>query len=134
GQIVTFTATVTSAAAGTPTGTVTFKDAANSLGTVTLNASAQAVLTTSSLTIGAHNMKAIYGGDATYAGGSGTVRQTVQASSTTTTLSSSLNPSLVGQAVTFTAQVTSSSGGIPTATVTFKESGKTLGTGTLNAS
>jgi hypothetical protein len=79
-------------------------------------------------------MKATYGGDATYAGSSGTVRQTVQATSTTTTLSSSLNPSLVGQAVTFTAQVISSSGGIPTGTVAFKDAGKTLGTATLNAS
>jgi hypothetical protein len=117
-----------------PTGTVTFLDGNTSVGTGTLNASGQAVLTTSSLTIGAHNMKATYGGDATYAGSSGTVRQTVQATSTTTTLSSSLNPSLVGQAVTFTAQVTASSGGIPTGTVTFKDAGKTLGTSTLNSS
>jgi hypothetical protein len=117
-----------------PTGTVTFLDGNTSVGTGTLNASGQAGLTTSSLAIGAHNMKTTYGGDATYAGSSGTVRQTVQAISTTTTLSSSLNPLLVGQAVTFTAQVTSSSSGTPTGTVTFKDAGKTLAAVTLNGS
>jgi hypothetical protein len=133
GQSVTFTATV-SGAGGVPTGTVTFLDGNTSVATGTLNASGQAVLTTSSLTIGVHNMKATYGGNATYAGSSGTFRQTVQAISTTTTLSSSLNPSLVDQTVTFTAQVTSASGGIPTGTVTFKDAGKMLATVTLNAS
>ena len=49
---------------------------------------------------------------------------------TTTLLQSSLNPSGVGQAVTFSAAVTSG-GGAPTGTVTFKEGTSTLGTGTL---
>ena len=134
GQAVTFTATV-SGAGGVPTGTVTFLDGNTSLGTGTLNPSGQATFSTSSLATGSHNIKAVYGGDGNFAGSnSGTLKQTVQNIATTTTLSSSLNPSLVGQAVTFTAQVTSSSGGIPTGTVTFKDAGKTLGTATLNAS
>jgi len=51
--------------------------------------------------------------------------------STTTSITSSLNPSGVGQSVTFTATTTGSS---PTGTVTFKDGANTLGTGTLNGS
>ena len=51
---------------------------------------------------------------------------------TTTTLMSSLNPSTVGQSVTFTASV-SGAGGPPTGTVTFKEGATILGTGTLSS-
>ena len=51
---------------------------------------------------------------------------------TTTALTSSLNPSTVGQSVTFTASV-SGAGGPPTGTVTFKEGATILGTGTLSS-
>ena len=51
---------------------------------------------------------------------------------TTVTLASSQNPSTFGQAVTFTATVTSSGGGTPTGMVTFKDGASTLGTGALN--
>lgn len=53
--------------------------------------------------------------------------------STTTTLTSTPNPSEVGENVTFTATVTSS-GGTPTGAVTFKEGATTLGTETLDGS
>jgi hypothetical protein len=56
--------------------------------------------------------------------------QTVNQSATITTLSSSINPSQVGQAVTFTATVTSG-GGTPTGSVTFKDGGTALGSATL---
>jgi IPT/TIG domain len=48
----------------------------------------------------------------------------------TLTLSSSPNPSVLGQAVTFTAKVTGAS---PTGIVTFTENGQVLGTATLSA-
>jgi len=52
--------------------------------------------------------------------------------STTTTISSSLNPSIYGEAVTFTAVVTSTLGAPPNGeTVTFMQGKTTLGTGTL---
>jgi Concanavalin A-like lectin/glucanases superfamily/Bacterial Ig-like domain (group 3) len=53
--------------------------------------------------------------------------------SSTTTIASSPNPSVSGQAVTFTATVPSGSAGTPTGTVTFKDGATTLGTSTLNA-
>jgi uncharacterized protein (TIGR03437 family) len=61
-------------------------------------------------------LKAVYSGDTTFNGSNITITQTVNAlQSTTTTLSSNLNPSISGQSVTFTATVTSGA----TGTVTF---------------
>jgi hypothetical protein len=118
-QSVTFTATVTSGVPGTPTGTVTFKDGPTTLGTGTLNGSAQATLTTSTLSGGIHTIVAIYGGDSNYSSStSARLTQTVNAASTSTALVSSLNPSGVGQSVTFTATVTSGAG-TPAGTVQF---------------
>jgi hypothetical protein len=52
-----------------------------------------------------------------------------------TALTSSANPSVSGQSVTFTATVSPATGtGTPTGTVTFKDGTTTLGTGTLNGS
>jgi hypothetical protein len=55
---------------------------------------------------------------------------TPQAAATSTAVTSSANPAFTGQAVTFTAAVTSS-GGTPTGSVTFLDGTTTLGTGTL---
>jgi hypothetical protein len=65
GQSVTFTATVSavSPGAGIPTGKVTFKDGNNTLGTATLNALGIATYSTSSLSIGSHNITSTYMGD-----------------------------------------------------------------------
>jgi len=52
---------------------------------------------------------------------------------TTTVVTSSVNPSVFGQSVTFTATV-SSGVGTPTGTVSFKDGATNLGSGTLNAS
>src|SRR5687767_2951478 len=55
------------------------------------------------------------------------------ASPTWTTLTSSANPVLVGQPVTFTATVKAvGGGGTPTGTVTFKDASATLGTGSVD--
>lgn len=51
------------------------------------------------------------------------------ATTSTVTLSSSLNPSALGQAVTFTASVSDPAGaGVPTGTVTFSDGGSPIGT------
>jgi uncharacterized repeat protein (TIGR01451 family) len=132
GQPVTFTATVTpTGGTGTPTGTVTFTDGATALGTGTVSGG-QATFTTSSLSAGNHSITATYNGDANFlASTSAPLIQAVnQPATTTTTLASSVNPSNVGQAVTFTATVTSSAG-TPTGTVTFKDGATVIGTATL---
>jgi len=65
--------------------------------------------------------------------GCGTVFKLTPAAATTTTLTSSPNPSTYGQAVSFTAAVTSKLGALPDGeTVTFKEGTTVLGTGTLS--
>ncbi|MDO7875684.1 Ig-like domain repeat protein [Hymenobacter sp. ASUV-10] len=136
GQSVTLTATVAVVApgSGTPTGTVTFKDGSTTLGTGTLNAARQATFTTSALSTGSHSLTAVYAGTAGYGPStSAGLTQQVGNTATATTLSSSLNPSTDGQAVSFTATVAAGSG-TPTGTVTFKDGSTTLGTGTLNGS
>jgi type IV secretory pathway VirB2 component (pilin) len=131
GQSVTCTATV-SGSAGTPTGTVDFYDGSTFLGTGTLNGSAQATYTTSALTAGTHTINANYSGDGTYGVSSGNTSQVVNLSyPTTTTVTSSVNPSVYGQGVTFTATVTDGAGGTPTGTVTFKDGGTNI-TGCVN--
>jgi hypothetical protein len=126
GQAVTLTATVSSSA-GTPSGSVTFTDGATTLGTVALTAGS-ASFTTSSLTLGSHDVHASYSGPADFAPSSASLTQVVR-DTTSTTITSSLNPSLLGQAVTFTANVASGSGAVvPTGDVTFKDGATVLGT------
>ena len=57
------------------------------------------------LSVGNHTIKASYGGDANFKTSSGTLAQTVNQDSTTTTVTSSPIPSVYGKAVTFTATV-----------------------------
>ncbi|NPV08433.1 MAG: Ig-like domain repeat protein [Anaerolineae bacterium] len=133
GQSVTFTATVTSGV-GTPTGMVTFKDGGVTLGTGSLNGSGVATYATSALAVGNHAITAEYSGDGNYLGSaSDTLAQVVNKAGTTTTLQSSANPSTLGEEVTFTATV-SGAGSTPTGSITFKDGGVTLGSGSLNGS
>jgi hypothetical protein len=65
---VTFTATVTanSPGSGVPTGNVTFMDGSTVMGTVKLDATGNAAFTTSTLSIGQHNIQALYAGSSQY--------------------------------------------------------------------
>jgi hypothetical protein len=134
GQSVTFVATVTpSSGSGTPTGAVTFKNGSAILATVTLSGGT-ASFSTSSLTTGTHAITAVYSGDSNFSGStSPALSQVVKAPIITkTTLTSSQNPSTVGQSVTFTATVTASSG-TPDGTVTFDDGTTVLATVNLAA-
>jgi Bacterial Ig-like domain (group 3) len=135
GQAVTFTATVAaSSGTGTPTGTVSFMEGTTTLGTGTLNSSGVATFSTTTLAVGTQSITAVYSGDTTFATSTSTAVSQVVNQSSTTTLTSSPNPSVFGQAVTFTATVAASSGtGTPTGTVSFMEGATTLGTGTLSS-
>jgi hypothetical protein len=127
-QSITFTATVNGLYGGSPTGSVTFKAGSTMLGTATLNGSGQASLTTSFSTAGPRSITAIYVGDVNYHGSTSAVLvQAVNRFPTSTTVGSSLSPSLVGQSVTFTATVTSTYGSIPDGDkVTFKDGATVL--------
>jgi hypothetical protein len=137
GQSVTFTITV-AGTAGTPTGTVTLKDGATTLaGPLTLDGSGQATFTTSALAVGTHLITAEYPGDSSgspiYAAStSSTLNQVVNLVSTTTTVTSSPNPSVSGQNVTFSVTVNAADSSTPTGTVVISDGATVLGAITLS--
>jgi hypothetical protein len=144
GQTVTVTVQVTSGAGGTiPTGTVTIFDTfggvKNALSAgLALNASGAATFTTSTLAVGAHSITASYSGDASHDSSTSTDNGALPWSQiveeqTAVALTSSVNPSLVGQSVTFTATVTALNGGgiLPDGTVSFLDGNTILFTGQL---
>ena len=131
-QSVTFTATITSQFGGAATGTVTFLSGSQTLGTATLSSN-RATLTTSFTTAGTYSISAKYNGDANNSASTSSTLSQVIIASTTTALTSSLNPSVVGQSVTFTATVSSTSGTPPNGeVVTFYNGSAILGTGSLS--
>jgi hypothetical protein len=129
------TATVqpTGLLAGMPTGTVTFTiDGAAQAPATLVNGTV--MLSVYGLAPGAHSISVTYNGDATFATSTTTFTQIVTTAPTVMTLTSSVNPAAVGQAVTFTASVNSATSlGIPaTGNVAFYSGATLLGYGTLS--
>jgi hypothetical protein len=133
GQAVTFVAKIDSTIGPVPDGgSVTFFDGTNPIGTMT-TASGVVSLTTAGLVAGTHDIQASYLGNSSYKSSLGKVSEVVAAPpvATKTKLSTSGSPSVVGQAVTFSATVTSRYGAIPDGgAVTFGVGSTTIGTGT----
>jgi len=139
GQAVTFTATVAAQApgSGTPSGNVTFFVNGASVAATALNGSGQATYITSTLPVTSHTIAATYAGSSNYTGStSGTLTQTVNPATTTTTLFTSGTPSVFGQAVTFTATVAAQApgSGTPSGNVTFFVNGASVASPALNGS
>ena len=127
GQSVVFTATITPAAPA-PTGTVTFQDGGTNIaGCVNRSVAAgAATCTTAALAVGSHTVTAVYSGNATYATStSAPVTQVVTMGSTTTVVVASVNPSVSGQSVTYTATVSAvaPAAGTRTGTMAFEDGG-----------
>jgi flagellar hook assembly protein FlgD len=123
GQAVTFTAVVAAAApgAGMPTGTITFSVDGTAQASVALN-NGQASFTISTLTVGGHAVTATYSGDGNFnSSTSGTLQDVVNQANSTTTISSSVEPSVFGEPVTLvaTVAVVAPGAGTPTGAVTF---------------
>src|SRR5207253_90485 len=121
GQPLTLTAKVTDPLGATPTGAVTFTDGTKTLGIGTLSGR-RATFTTSALAVGSRAITATYHGSGSYITSvSPALSQVVNKANTTTALASSVNSSVTGQAVTFTATVApvTPGAGVPTGTVTF---------------
>jgi large repetitive protein len=113
---------------------ITFLDSGVSIGKVALSGG-MATFSISGLVSGTHSITASYPGDSTFAASTSTILSQVVAKPTTTTVvSSSSNPSNLGTAVSLTATVTSSTGVIPSGTVTFKDGAVTLATAGLSTS
>ena len=108
GQGVTWTATVATSGPVAPTGKVNFTWGGNSIGSATLNSSGLATLTRSNLNADIFPLTAVYSGDVNnLRSTSAIVNQVVTETTSAATLTSSLNPSVEGQRVTFTAKVSS---------------------------
>ncbi|HZP65163.1 MAG TPA: Ig-like domain repeat protein, partial [Rudaea sp.] len=137
GQSVKFTATVTDTAAGSsavPTGAVQFVvDGANFGTPVTLvsGSATSASTTTLSASGSPHTVTANFvNADGNFSNSTGTLTggQNVAPASTSTGVTSSQNPSVINQSVTFTATITNSStAAVPTGSVQFVVDGANFG-------
>ena len=124
GNSVTITASVPNG----PTGTITITSGGVTLGTGTITSSnGTVIIATTVLPVGSDIITATYGGDSTNNSATGTTTQTVTKASPAETLTSSTNPSIFNQSVTFTATLPTNA----TGTVTFTNGATTLGTSTL---
>jgi len=133
GQKVTWTATVTSSGSIMPTGKVRFTWSGYTIGSATLNSSGVATLTRSNLNANTYPLTAVYAGDAANLGSTSTVvNQVVLQTTSSAKLTSSPNPSTQGQAVTFTAKISSPTV-VPTGPVTFTAGKTVLGTAQLSS-
>ncbi len=134
GQSVTFTATVAVVApgTGTPIGTVNFDASGTAIARCTgvaVSGTGQAVCTTSALNAASYTVKATYteiGGN--FTGSNGTRAYTVNAASTTTTVTAVPSSATLGQSVTFTATVApvAPGAGTPPGTVDFTDGGTAI--------
>lgn len=142
GQFITYTATVTG---NNPTGPVLFRDGATPLLTLKPGTSGpgnlpvppppanpqslvlsggQVSITLAFSTAGTHSITASYQGDGNNTSSTSAALNQKVFASTTTTVTSSLDPSIFGQSVTFTATVAGSS---PTGTIQFLDGATSLG-------
>jgi arabinan endo-1,5-alpha-L-arabinosidase len=133
---VTLTATLSGVASKTPAiGTVTFYDGTTELQAVYLNSSDTVSATVSSLTTGAHQITAVYGGDQTYATSTSAAVGVGVNDPTTLTIASNLTLAGIGDPIVLTAIASVSDISIPTGSVTFtvtSSSGtSTIGTASL---
>lgn len=135
GQNVTLSISVSSSA-GTPTGRVRITQGALLIGNPLLS-NGNASLSSSTLTAGADNLQIAYSGDTNFFPASTNFAQTVNQAASSSQVFSSLNPSAVGQIVTFTARVLDASPmstGNPTGAVTFFDGATNLGSGAIDPS
>ncbi len=139
GQAVTWAAMVKSSGPVVPTGNVSFSWSFGgqnfNIGTAALNANGVAMLTKGNLNanpFGApYPLVAVYSGDAVNLGSTSTVlAQDVLQTKSAARITSSVNPSAQGQAVTFTAKITSPTV-MPTGPVYFSVGTTVLGTAQL---
>lgn len=129
GQPVTFTAEVAGTGADAPTGDVQFLVDGVPLGDpVTLEDGHAQSESISDLSVADHAVTVTYDGDDEFGPSTGELTQTVTQAATTTTVTSSANPSEVGEAVRFTASVSAEqSAAEPTGSVQFSVDGLAIG-------
>lgn len=135
GTAFTFAVSVTSTSSTKPTGTVTFKVNGTPFGSaVTLSTSGTASTSVSESKSGSYTLSAVYSGDSNYA--TDTVSETVNVAATaapvTVKLSTVMQPFSSCGAVSFSVQVSSNIGGVPTGTVDLISGSAVLASTSLN--
>ncbi|HWB84292.1 MAG TPA: Ig-like domain repeat protein [Bryobacteraceae bacterium] len=130
GNLLTATVTAVPPGVETPTGTVQFLKGTTVLGTVPLSGN------TATLPGSAGTVVAVYSGDENFTGSTSGSATIYPPAADSLSLTSSLNPSALGQAVTFTATFSTSGGApdtaAPTGTVQFFDGAKLLGNGNIS--
>ncbi len=121
GQNITFTASITPS---TATDSVQFLDNGSVIGASAL-ASGAATFSTSTLALGSHSVTAVYGGDSNVTGGTSAALVFSIKATPGLTLTSNLNPSTLGQTVTFTARVSPTTA---TGSIQFLDGAAVIGT------
>jgi hypothetical protein len=128
GQSIAFTAAVTVAGSTIPTGKVKLISGERTIGTATLDDKGEATFSQSKLNAADDPLAAVYVGDLNHSGSTSLVLdQIVQEATASARITSSQNPSAPGQAVTFTAKISSPTV-TPTGQVTFTAGSTVLGT------
>ncbi len=139
GEAVTVKTTVVGEGTGRPTGAVQVWEGDVLLGATSLAAGAPktgvAEFVTTSLTPGAHELRAVYVGNFNFNGGVDTTTQTVGLAATVTGVESDRNPATYGDTVTLTGVVAAAlpGGAAPTGTVTFMQGAQVLGSAPLTS-
>jgi hypothetical protein len=125
GSAVTITATATGGYGAIPTGQVVFTVDGMPLTPVALDTTGTASFTTSTLALGTHNISASYAGALDFypAADSPVFKQQIVPPPTVSAVTSSLNPSAIGDNVTFTASIAPAAGatGGLSGTVVFRD-------------
>jgi hypothetical protein len=136
GQPVTLTATVQPSYPAAISGSVIFADGPDTLGTSQVSSSGVSTLTTMFNVAGTHPLTAVFSGSSTLVAGSAArLSQQVNPVGAAVTLTSSGNPTVFSQAVTFTIVV--SGGGsatIPTGSIDLLDGASIIFSGTLDGS
>jgi hypothetical protein len=134
-QSTTFTLTITTTGTATPGGSVSFFNGGTLIGTVTVSGTGNtgtASIPDSFATAGSYPITATYTSTTNTAGGTASLTQLV-GNTTAVTLTSSINPSLVGQSTNLTATISSlGTFGAPTGTIQFFDGTTSLGTVTVS--
>ncbi len=133
GESVILTVKVTGAQVQVPTGTVVLRDGALSLGTLSLDDTGTGVLTIATLPVGSNILTASYSGDINYSTSRATLTQTVQSASTQVSLTLSQNPVTYQKPVVFTSTVTGDGGIVQEGSVSFTDSGISLGSAAVGS-
>lgn len=130
GESISFTAHITNqrVPSSTPGGQVVFRDGTIILATQALNASGSAIYTTTALRAGLHDISASFTQTAALNTSTASLKQQVDRSPTSTTLTYSPNPVSQAQTLRLTATVTAVTGIQPGGMVRFLEGANLLGT------